>query len=519
MADQKTTTVEIIKKINVPKKKVISFSLWGDKPKYLIGANYNAVIARQLFVDDGGWICRFYISSDLNPKLVESLKKMDNVEIYKVTDSKINGLFWRFMPPIDDEDVDIFIVRDTDSRLSIREYIAVNEWINSDRGFHIIRDHPHHNNVIMGGMWGMKKINGKFPVDLKYYKKTFDEYCRSENWGSDHTWLWEKIAPKIITNCFIHDEVNADITPHLNMPISYPRFKEDFIGEIFDYDNVPKATDREVMKKFLTKQLAAVVEANKPSEEQKKSTKDVKEEPKIVEIDETESHPLISVIIPTYNRPKDIVNAVESVKLQREKYKNIEIIVVNDGSTEPYPELKGVISIFLHINTREKFKFPCAGYVRNIGAKVASGEYLVFLDDDDIMMPSRILKQFEFIKDKTKFGCSECYIGVGPPTFIGKGKFDINKKVLYNREHYWTTIKEKFPMFEDNLPAEIDCAMTMIHNLIIQSSVMIHRNLFNRVGGYDNLPNGQEDIGLWRKCLKYTNCVYDKTPLTYYQLR
>ena len=60
-----------------------------------------------------------------------------------MTDSKIPGMFWRFLA-LNDPLVDIFIVRDTDSRINIREERAVNEWLESDKLLHVMRDHPHH---------------------------------------------------------------------------------------------------------------------------------------------------------------------------------------------------------------------------------------------------------------------------------------------------------------------------------------------------------------------------------------
>ena len=58
-------------------------------------------------------------------------------------------MFWRFL--FDDSSVDIFIVRDVDSRIN-KEESAVKEWLESDKLLHIMRDHPHHYYKILGGM-------------------------------------------------------------------------------------------------------------------------------------------------------------------------------------------------------------------------------------------------------------------------------------------------------------------------------------------------------------------------------
>ncbi len=64
-------------------------------------------------------------------------------------------MVWRFIP-IDDDSVDIFLSRDLDSPILSREREAVQEWEESDKIFHFMRDHRYHFAPIMGGMWGAK---------------------------------------------------------------------------------------------------------------------------------------------------------------------------------------------------------------------------------------------------------------------------------------------------------------------------------------------------------------------------
>jgi hypothetical protein len=134
-------------------KKIISFSLWGDNPKYTLGAIKNAKLASTIY---SNWICRYYIGLSTPTEIVDELKHMNNTEIVIMNEQgDWNSMFWRFLP-IGDNDIDVMLSRDCDSRLSIREKLCVDEFINSDKMFHNMIDHPFHNGI-MGGMWGAKK--------------------------------------------------------------------------------------------------------------------------------------------------------------------------------------------------------------------------------------------------------------------------------------------------------------------------------------------------------------------------
>ena len=103
-------------------KKVIAFSLWGDNSKYTIGAVQNAKLAPQIYP---GWICRFYVANDVPSDILQQLAAMPQVElIYMNEAGDWRGMLWRFYAA-DDSEVAIAIIRDTDSRLNLREQAAV----------------------------------------------------------------------------------------------------------------------------------------------------------------------------------------------------------------------------------------------------------------------------------------------------------------------------------------------------------------------------------------------------------
>ena len=69
--------------------------------------------------------------------------------------SRVYPLIWRFLPALD-LTVDTLLVRDLDSDISPREVAAVEEFLQSSKEFHVMRDHPHHGVAILGGTWGVK---------------------------------------------------------------------------------------------------------------------------------------------------------------------------------------------------------------------------------------------------------------------------------------------------------------------------------------------------------------------------
>lgn len=138
--------------------KVVSFSLWGNESRYTIGSIKNADLAKEFYPD---FECWFHIHKQSVPQnIIDELVKRDNVKIfYKEGDiNTTKPMMWRFEPIINPE-VEVMMSRDTDTRILLREKLAVEEWLQSDKLIHIMRDHPYHNYTIQGGMWGIKQNN------------------------------------------------------------------------------------------------------------------------------------------------------------------------------------------------------------------------------------------------------------------------------------------------------------------------------------------------------------------------
>ena len=202
-------------------KKIISFSLWGSNPKYTIGAIRNAELTPIIYP---GWVSRFYCGLSVPIDIINTLKSLPYTEVIIMNvNGDWAGMFWRFYAC---EDSDVILSRDTDSRLSIREKLAVDEWLGSDKDFHIMRDHPYHTTEILGGMWGVR--NGL----LENIKSLINEYIKGDFWQVDQNFLREKIYPLVVNNSFIHDS-------YLNYNINSKKFpseriNKEFIGDVFD---------------------------------------------------------------------------------------------------------------------------------------------------------------------------------------------------------------------------------------------------------------------------------------------
>jgi protein O-GlcNAc transferase len=206
-------------------KKVISFSLWGSNPTYNIGAIRNAEIAKELYPD---FECWFYIHKETVPEnTIETLSKLDNTKIIlKIGDLSVcKPMMWRF-ESIDEPDVEVNMSRDTDTRILLREKLAVDEWLKSDKLFHIMRDHPYHNAVILGGMFGTKKIK-----NIPNWKDLMYNYIQVGNKCYDQNFLHDFVYNNVKDISLIHASFHKiEGNSCINFPIPYDNdFK--FVGE------------------------------------------------------------------------------------------------------------------------------------------------------------------------------------------------------------------------------------------------------------------------------------------------
>jgi glycosyltransferase involved in cell wall biosynthesis len=226
----------------------------------------------------------------------------------------------------------------------------------------------------------------------------------------------------------------------------------------------------------------------------------------------------VSVIIPTYNRFKYLLNTIKSVKAQT--YLNIEIIVINDKSTEKeyydYDwESNNIKIIHLEKNSKEIFGYACAGFVRNKGIESSSGKYIAFCDDDDIWFPNKIEMQLKAMRET---GCKMS----SSDGLIGKGIFNPTKSYKkYNAEHYYKTLQNIYNRKGSNLlnngfPIIWNFNFLKIHNCVICSSVVIEKDILDKINNFKNMRPPGEDYDCWLRVLEHTNSVYVKDICFYY---
>ncbi|MEA2104055.1 MAG: glycosyltransferase family A protein [Candidatus Cloacimonadota bacterium] len=191
----------------------------------------------------------------------------------------------------------------------------------------------------------------------------------------------------------------------------------------------------------------------------------------------------VSVIIPTYNCPY-LGEAIESVLTQT--YKNIEIIIVDDGTTN---NLK--ISLEKYKN-RIKYLYqensgPAAA--RNLGMKNATGDYIAFLDADDIWLPEKVEKQLAIFEENSDFGFAYC-----DNYFITKTGKTI--------ENYIRKVK----LVKGDILLDF-----FLDFFLITSGIILKRECLEKTGLFDEqLPVGEDFEFFLRLCRHYKAGVVKK---------
>ena len=189
---------------------------------------------------------------------------------------------------------------------------------------------------------------------------------------------------------------------------------------------------------------------------------------KFKELKFKKNKPLVSIIIPVYNYGKTLDTALTSVFDQT--YQNLEIIIIDDGSTDPFTKLKlDNLDIPNTKIIRQKNGGP--SNARNEGVKICSGEYILPLDSDDIMLPTYVEECMNTIlRDKT---ISPVYCDT-----IHEGEMKgVEKRPEWSKER-------------------------LIQGPFIVNCSMFSKEAFDSIGGFDESLKGWEDYDFWLRMMQ-----------------
>jgi len=204
--------------------KSFTFSLWGDNPKYGIGAIRNAQLALKLFPE---WNCIFYYDNTVPKFYINILKEFSNTSLVKVEDNSF-GAFWRFENMF--ETGDVILSRDTDSRLSMREKILIDNWLETNYNFMVIRDHHNHYEFpILAGMWGKKNTVIPRPI-----KEVMNEFRFVKQYTIDQIFLRDVLWQHIMAQTAIYG-----VKELAWMRETYDFEGKNFIGQTYDENDTP----------------------------------------------------------------------------------------------------------------------------------------------------------------------------------------------------------------------------------------------------------------------------------------
>jgi len=209
-----------------------------------------------------------------------------------------------------------------------------------------------------------------------------------------------------------------------------------------------------------------------------------------------EGNPLVSVIIPTYNRVEVLPRAINSVLNQT--YKNIDIVLVDDGSIDNTQDV-----IEKKYDTAVKYvKQPNkgAGAARNLGFQKSEGKYTNFLDSDDYFSTRNIEEKVEVLERRRDIGW----------VFSDRYYLDSENRIFYDRIPYLE--KHKASMLKTNDFFEV---MLLSGGKPVQTgTVLMRRECVERIGGWDeNLPALQDVDFFLRMSKEFKGKFIDKVGL------
>ena len=201
-----------------------------------------------------------------------------------------------------------------------------------------------------------------------------------------------------------------------------------------------------------------------------------------------DDRPLVSVIVPTHNSGRWIADSIRSINGQT--YPHLEIIVVDDGSGDDTVRIIKDLEIKLILIERENRGVSSA---RNAGLEKAAGRYIAFLDADDLLEAESVEERVKFLEDNPECG----YVFTDAVEFDESG--DLR---LFLDQFPWLNLeKDQFvQLLEKCYP--------------LTSSIMLRREILDKVGGFDTRLKHAEDLELLMRIALVSRGGMIRKPLT-----
>ena len=207
--------------------------------------------------------------------------------------------------------------------------------------------------------------------------------------------------------------------------------------------------------------------------------------------------PLVTTIIPTFNRADLVCDAIESVR--RQTYRNVEIIVVDDGSTDDTQAVLKAYGTSLRVIVQDNAG-PAAA--RNRGLAAARGDVITFLDSDDTWTPTKLDKQVSFLSrvdgDVTCCLCNGWIVGNDSRGVL---TFDYADLRPSGDEGVWANVSE----------------VLITRFVMFTQMVAVRRQVLERIGGFDETLWVLEDYDLALRLSLEGPWGYIREPLVVYR--
>lgn len=221
---------------------------------------------------------------------------------------------------------------------------------------------------------------------------------------------------------------------------------------------------------------------------------------------------MVSVVIPTYNRAEMVREAVVSVINQQ--CDNVEILVVDDGSTDGTED---VLRPFVERSEIRYFhgqRFGKAGAARNFGIAQAHGDFICFLDSDDLLAPGSLARRLDVISRNDAVGM------VSSDWYHFSGSLSPNTLIpsWITTEQYIERLPSIFIIEKQAREVLFNTLFvyeTITRNFINTSTVIVRKKILDKVGCFDETLKISEDRDLWGRIMTFCPSAYISEPLTF----